>query len=155
MNFSRVNFSRGLFCWKNQSQKLRPKNSGPKFGRPKFVSQNSALNSGSGGRILSQTSIRKEFPQRERIFRSFIRKSIRIRWRIPSQRLIRSFFFEIWWRKFASEFSGRVRIHIRIRNCIAATAVHSDPAHSNGKHECFWRLSLKAKQLLHGARGKP
>ena len=35
-------------------------------------------------------------------FHNFIRKSIRIRYRIPSQRLIRSFFFEIWWRKFAS-----------------------------------------------------
>ena len=33
--------------------------------------------------------------------------------------------FEIWWRKFASEFSGRVRIRIRIRSRIAATAVHS------------------------------
>ena len=44
-----MNFSGGLFCWKNQSQKIRPKNSGPKFGRPKFVSQNSGLNSGSGG----------------------------------------------------------------------------------------------------------
>ena len=32
----------------------------------------------------------------------------------------------IWWLKFASEFSGRVRIRIRIRSCIAATAVHSD-----------------------------
>ena len=33
----------------------------------------------------------------------------------------------IWWLKFASEFSGRVRIRIRIRSCIAATAVHSVP----------------------------
>ena len=41
-----MNFSGGLFCWKKQSQKIRPKNSGPKFGRPKFVSQNSGLNSG-------------------------------------------------------------------------------------------------------------
>ena len=32
-----------------QNQNIRAKNSGPKFGRPKFVSQNSALNSGSGG----------------------------------------------------------------------------------------------------------
>ena len=44
-----MNFSGGLFCWEKQSQKIRPKNSGPKFGRPKFVSQNSAPNSGSGG----------------------------------------------------------------------------------------------------------
>ena len=42
-------FFGGLFCWKKQDQKIRPKNSGPEFGRPKFVSQNSALNSGSGG----------------------------------------------------------------------------------------------------------
>ena len=42
-------FFRGLFGWKKQSQKIRLKNSGPKFGSPKFVSQNSALNSGSGG----------------------------------------------------------------------------------------------------------
>ena len=34
---------------KKQNQKIRPKNSGPEFGRPKFVSQNSALNSGSSG----------------------------------------------------------------------------------------------------------
>ena len=32
---------------------------------------------------------------------------------------------EIWWLKFASEFSGRVRIRVRIHSCIAATAVHS------------------------------
>ena len=51
VNFSRVNFSGALFCWKRQNQKIRAKNSGPKFGRPKFVSQNSALNSGSGGAI--------------------------------------------------------------------------------------------------------
>ena len=36
-----------------QNQILRPKNSGPNFGRPKFVSQNSALNPGSrGAKIL-------------------------------------------------------------------------------------------------------
>ena len=44
-----MNFSGGLFCWKKQSQKIRLEHSGPKFGRPKFVSLNSALNSGSGG----------------------------------------------------------------------------------------------------------
>ena len=44
VEFWKVNFGR-----KKQSQKIRPKNSGPKFGRPKFVSQNSGLNSGSGG----------------------------------------------------------------------------------------------------------
>ena len=32
---------------------------------------------------------------------------------------------EIWWLKFASEFGGRVRIRIRVRNRIAATPVHS------------------------------
>ena len=37
------------FAGKRQDQKIRPKNSGPKFGRPKVVSQNSAPNSGSGG----------------------------------------------------------------------------------------------------------
>ena len=44
-----------------------------------------------------------------------------------SQRLIRNFLFEIWWPKFASEFSGRVRvrIRIRIRSRIAATTEHS------------------------------
>ena len=41
-------FQGASFAGKKQSQKIRPKNSGPKFGRPKFVSQNSALNSGSG-----------------------------------------------------------------------------------------------------------
>ena len=45
-------------------------------------------------------------------------KTICNRQRIPSQRSIRSFLFEIWWLKF-----GRVRIRIRMRNCIAATAV--------------------------------
>ena len=49
VHFLRVNFSGGLFCWKKQSQRVRPENLGPKFGCPKFVSQNSALNSGSGG----------------------------------------------------------------------------------------------------------
>ena len=65
-------------------------------------------------------------PQRERFFSQFHSQ-------IHSHSLANSFatlnsqafFFEIWWRKFASEFSGRVRIRIRIRNCIAATAVHS------------------------------
>ena len=62
VNFSRVNFSGGLFRWKKQSQKIRPKNSGPKFGRPKFVSQNSGLNSGSGGANSPvQTSVRDIF----------------------------------------------------------------------------------------------
>ena len=37
------------FAGKKQGQTFRPKNSGPKFGRPKFVSQNPSLNSGSGG----------------------------------------------------------------------------------------------------------
>ena len=49
VNLSRVNFSGGLLSGKKQSQKIRPKNSGPKFGRKEYVSQNSALNSGSGG----------------------------------------------------------------------------------------------------------
>ena len=39
--------------------------------------------------------------------------------------LIRNLLFEIWSLNFASEFSGCVRIRIPIRNCIAATAVHS------------------------------
>ena len=33
--------------------------------------------------------------------------------------------FDILWLKFASEFSGRVRLRVRIRSRIAATAVHS------------------------------
>ena len=49
-NVLKVNFFlAAAFAGKKQSQKIRPENSGPKFGRPKFVSQNSALNSGSGG----------------------------------------------------------------------------------------------------------
>ena len=45
-----MNFSGGLFAGnEKQNRNIRPKNSGPEFGRPKFVSQNSALNSGSGG----------------------------------------------------------------------------------------------------------
>ena len=49
-----------LLLEKKQCQKIRLENSGPKFWRPKFVSQNSALNSGSGGanplcRLLSLT----------------------------------------------------------------------------------------------------
>ena len=63
VNFSRVDFSGGLFCWsKKKSQKFRPKNSGPKFGRPKFVSQNSALDSGSGG---SKSSVQTFVPHRK------------------------------------------------------------------------------------------
>ena len=51
VEFWKVNFGRwiswgwifgGLFCWKKQDEKIRPKNLGPNFGRPKFVSQNSA-----------------------------------------------------------------------------------------------------------------
>ena len=72
---------------------------------------------------LSPTSICKETPRRN--FRNFIRKTIRIRWQIPSQRLICSFLDEIWCLTFASEFWGRVRIRMGIHNCAAATAVHS------------------------------
>ena len=43
VNFSRVNFSGGLFCWSKQTQEF-----GSKIRASKFVSQNSALNSGSG-----------------------------------------------------------------------------------------------------------
>ena len=50
VNFSRVNFSGGLFDWKKNN---RVKNStqefGSRFGRPKFVSQNSGPNSCFGG----------------------------------------------------------------------------------------------------------
>ena len=71
VNFSRVNFSGGLFCWKKQSQKIRPKNSGPKFGRPKFVSQNSALNSGSGGaKSPVQTFVPEQSERRRGGFRT-------------------------------------------------------------------------------------
>ena len=38
--------------------------------------------------------------------------------------------------KFASEFSGRARIRIRIRNCIAATAVHSVLHRMEANHGC-------------------
>ena len=48
------------------------------------------------------------FTARTIFFCNFTRKTIRIRQRIPSQRSIRTFLFEIWWLKFASEFSGRV-----------------------------------------------
>ena len=34
---------------KKQDQRIRPRNSGPEFGLPKFVSPNSAPNSGCGG----------------------------------------------------------------------------------------------------------
>ena len=42
-----------------------------------------------------------------------------------SQRLVCNIFFGIWWQTFASKCSGPVRIRIRIRSRIAATAVHS------------------------------
>ena len=43
-------FDRGpLLLDKKQDQEIRPENSGPKFGHPKFVSQNSTPNSGFGG----------------------------------------------------------------------------------------------------------
>ena len=48
----------------------------------------------------------------ENDFFRFIRRAIRIRLRILSRRFIRSFLLEIWWLKFASELSGRVRIRI-------------------------------------------
>ena len=60
--------------------------------------------------------------------------------------MICSFVFEIWWPKFASELSGRVRIRIRRR--IAATAVHP-----GGRPRIFlWTFggSLKLR-FFHGA----
>ena len=47
--------------------------------------------------------------------------------------------FEIWCLKYASAFSGRVRIRIRIRSRIAATAVHSALVHSAPDHATYKR----------------
>ena len=57
VNFLMVNFSGGFFCWKKAGSEktIRPKNSGPKFGRPKFVSQNS----GFGG---AESPVQKSVP---------------------------------------------------------------------------------------------
>ena len=41
-------------------QKKQPRNSSPKFGRPKFVSHDSALNSGSGG---AESLVQKFVPE--------------------------------------------------------------------------------------------
>ena len=48
VNFSKVIFQGASFAGK-KSQQFRHKNSGTKFGCPKFISKNSTLNSGSGG----------------------------------------------------------------------------------------------------------
>ena len=68
----------------------------------------------------------KEFPQRGR--------NVRISFAKNSHSLAKSFatlnsqlFVCDLVVKIASEVSGRVRIRIRIRSCIAATAVHSGP----------------------------
>ena len=45
----RVNFTGALFFLKKSGCKFQPKNSGPEFGPPKFVCQNSAPHSGFGG----------------------------------------------------------------------------------------------------------
>ena len=46
-NFWRVNLRGASFAGKKQKQKIRPKKSGPEFGRPKFVLQHSAPNGGA------------------------------------------------------------------------------------------------------------
>ena len=48
------------------------------------------------------------------------------------QHLLRNFLFEIWWLKFASDFSGCVGIRMCIRSRVAATAVRSDGAATEG-----------------------
>ena len=72
-----MNFSGALFCWKKQCQIIRPKNSGPKFRRPKFVSQNSGLNSGSGGaKSPVQTFVPDKFGQfDDKKHRTFVSKT--------------------------------------------------------------------------------
>ena len=52
-----MNFSGGLFGWGGRGQKIRLENSGPKFGSPKFVSQNSALNCSGGAKSPVQTLV--------------------------------------------------------------------------------------------------
>ena len=61
-------FLEGEFFWgplllekKKQNQRIKPKNSGSKFGRPKFVSQNSALNSDSGD---AKSPVQKFVPEK-------------------------------------------------------------------------------------------
>ena len=51
-----------LFLLEKKDQKVRSRNSGPKFGRSKFVSQNSASNSGSGG---ARSSVQKFVSEHE------------------------------------------------------------------------------------------
>ena len=58
-----------------------------------------------------------KFPQRERHLYHCMCKTIRHRWRINSQCLIRSSLYEIQWPNSNSEFQGRVRRRIRIRSC--------------------------------------
>ena len=55
----RVNFSGGLLLLEKIELKNSTPNSGPKFGLPKFVSKNSALNSGSRG---AKSPVRKFVP---------------------------------------------------------------------------------------------
>ena len=66
--------------------------------------------------------------------------------------------FEIWWLKFASDFSGRVRIRIRIRSRIAATAVHSGSLTPALNLYVHWFLSLPElpdTRLLRRGHGVP
>ena len=66
----RGEFLEGEFFWgplflEKQAQKIRPRNSGPKFGRPKFVSQNSGPNSGFGG---AKSPVQKFVPEEKAHF---------------------------------------------------------------------------------------
>ena len=55
----------------------------------------------------------RNFCSENDISRNFIRRNTCNRQQINSQRVVRSFVCEIWRPKFASEFSGRVRIRIQ------------------------------------------
>ena len=67
-----------------------------------------------------------ESPERERLYAISFAKPFAIASEKISERLIRSFFFEIWWRKFASKFWGaRQNWHSHSQSYRCDTAVHS------------------------------
>ena len=70
----------GLFCWKNRIKNSIQEFGCPKFGRSKFVSQNSAPNSGSGG---PTSPVRKYLPDLLGLFSPLISGNLFFKWGSP------------------------------------------------------------------------
>ena len=104
---------------------------------------------------LSQTCIRKEFPQRENVIAISFAKPFETASESTRDTWFAAFSLRFGGQYFNSEFSGRVRIRIRIHSRIAATAVLSrlDPStDTEGRKELLDLADTETFAALHACR---